>query len=130
LEGGMKAVLRRQIDELIAIHKGLSKIVENNDGIVVSGLLRFEASAEGLEIVAETFEIELIIPRDFPSSLPQVCEKENVGRIAADYHHLNSDGTFCLALPIEQRRIFLEDSTLLGFVNRLVVPYLYGSVRM
>lgn len=116
--------LQRQIDELISVHKGLKNVVERDDGIVVSGPLPFEASADGLETITESFEIELTIPRDFPETLPRA--RETGGRIASDYEHRNPSGTLCLAVPIEQRRIFLENPTLLGFVNRLVIPYLYG----
>uniref|UniRef100_UPI00402B8413 hypothetical protein n=1 Tax=Methylomonas sp. PHL2-19 TaxID=3438878 RepID=UPI00402B8413 len=116
--------LRSQIDELIAIHKGLRVVVEGDDSIAVCGLLRFEASADGLETITESFEIELTIPYDFPEAMP--CAREIAGRIGTDYDHRNPNGTLCLAVPVEQRSIFLENPTLLGFVNRLVIPYLYG----
>lgn len=120
----MKGNLQRQIDELIAVHKGLRDIVEHGDETVVSGVLPFEASADELETITESFEIELTIPRDFPESLPRA--REIGGRIEINYEHRNPSGTLCLAVPVEQRRIFLENPTLLGFVNRLVIPYLYG----
>lgn len=56
--------------------------------------------------------------------LPRARETE--GRIERTYPHINDDGTLCLAIPVEQRRIFLEQPSLVGFVNRLVIPYLYG----
>lgn len=120
----MNENLRRQIAELTAVHKGLTNIVEGDAETILSGKVPFEASADGLETISDSFELELIIPHDFPEKLPQV--KETGGRIGADYDHRNSDGTLCLAVPVEQRRVFFEQPTLLGFVNRLVVPYLYG----
>ena len=84
----------------------------------------FEASADGLETISESFDIELSVPHAFPDRFPQA--REAGGRIDTDYEHLNPDGTLCLAVPIEQRRLFLEQPTVLGFVNRLLVPYLYG----
>jgi len=116
--------LQRQIAELRAVHKGLTEASESEAGTVVSGKLPFEASADGLESIVESFDVELTIPRDFPETLPTV--KEIGGRIEADYQHRNPSGTLCLAVPIEQRRLFLEQPTLLGFVNRLVIPYFYG----
>lgn len=56
--------------------------------------------------------------------LPRV--KETAGRIERTYAHIYQDGAFCLAIPIEERRTFFEQPSLLGFVNRLVIPYLYG----
>ncbi|TAJ95941.1 MAG: hypothetical protein EPO31_00535 [Gammaproteobacteria bacterium] len=116
--------LQRQIAVLTAFHKGLANIARHDADTVVSGTLPFEASADGLETITESFEIELTVPDAFPESLPRV--RETGGRIGNDYEHHNASGTLCLAVPVEQRRIFLENPTLLGFVNRLVIPYLYG----
>ena len=118
------ADLREQIAELKGVHKGLTHIVEHDAETLVSGALGFEASAEGLETIVGTFDVELTIPHLFPDRLPWV--KEIGGRIRTDYEHLNPDGTMCLGVPIEQRRVFFEQPTLLGFVDRLLVPYLYG----
>lgn len=120
----MRADFQRQIAELTAVHKGLTTVVEREGETSVSGVLPFEASCDGLETISESFDIELIIPNDFPETLPRV--RETGGRIEVDYKHRNPTGTLCLAIPIEQRRIFFEQPTLLGFVNRLVIPYLYG----
>lgn len=120
----MREDLRQQIVELTGVHKGLASVVERDAETVVSGTLPFEASADGLETITESFEIELTTPHNFPNMLPRV--KETGGRIDADYEHRNASGTLCLAIPVEQRRVFLEQPTLLGFVNQLVVPYLYG----
>ena len=120
----MKEDLRQQIIELSSVHKELIDIVEHDAETIVSGMLPFNASADGMETIRESFEIELTIPQGFPDTLPQV--KEIGGRIVVDYDHRNSDGTLCLAIPFEQYRAFSEQPTLLGFVNRLVIPYLYG----
>ena len=116
--------LKKQIAELINVHKGLTKVVEDDAKTLVTGALPFEASADGLETITESFTVELNVPNDFPETLPRV--KETVGRIDADYQHLFTDDTLCLAVPVDQRRVFFEQPTLLGFVNRLVIPYLYG----
>ena len=120
----MKQDLREQIAELNTVHKRLTHVVEQDGETLLSGVLDFEASAEGLETIADSFAVELTIPRAFPEKLPLV--KETGARIEADYEHLNPDGTLCLAVPIEQRRVFFEQPSLLGYVDRLLVPYLYG----
>lgn len=116
--------IKRQIVELTEVHRGLSSLAELNDEAVLSGTLPFEASAEGFEPITDRFEIELIIPNVFPDALPNV--RETAGRIERNYPHTSGDGTLCLAVPVEQRRIFLDQPSLLGFVNRLVIPFLYG----
>ena len=120
----MREDLRKQIAELTSVHKGLRHVVEHDAHTLLSGALGFEASADGLETISESFDIELSVPHAFPDRFPQA--REAGGRIDTDYEHLNPDGTLCLAVPIEQRRLFLEQPTVLGFVNRLLVPYLYG----
>ena len=116
--------IRQQIVELTGVHGGLGKVTELDHETVLSGTLAFEASTDGFETITDRFEIELSIPYVFPDILPRV--KETAGRIERSYPHINRDGTLCLAVPVEQRRIVFEQPSLLGFVNRLVIPYLYG----
>ena len=116
--------LRKQINELNSVHTGLTQIVEHDEQTLVSGTLCFEASPDGMETIGDSFDVELTVPNVFPDRLPRA--KEIGGRIGPDYEHLNPDGTLCVAVPIEQRRVFFEQPSLLGFVNRLLVPYLYG----
>jgi hypothetical protein len=116
--------MKRQLAELTGIHRGLSNLTELDHERVLSGTLPFEASADGLDTITDKFEIELRIPHVFPDMLP--LARETAGRIERSYPHINGDGTLCLAVPVEQRRIFFEQPSLIGFVNRLVIPYLYG----
>ena len=118
------ANLRKQIAELNSVHKGLTHVVDSDAETLLSGTLDFEASADGLETITALFEIELMVPHVFPDRLPRA--KEVGGQIRTDYEHVNLDGTLCLAVAIEQRRVFFERPTLLGFVDRLLVPYFYG----
>ncbi len=120
----MKEELSAQIAELQTVHTGLTKIAEKDNETVVSGPLPFKASADGLSPITECFEIELIIPNKYPKILPRV--RETGGKVDGDYDHLYKDGTLCLAVPIEERRRFGEQPTLLGFINKLVIPYFFG----
>ena len=120
----MKEELSAEMAELRRIHSGLTEIEERTRETVVSGELPFEASHEGLATITESFDIELFIPEAYPSELPWV--RETGTRIDCDYRHVFQNGRLCLAVPVEERRIFARQPSLLGFVNRLVVPYLYG----
>ena len=120
----MTEEMKQQLDDLTGIHRGLSNLAELEHETIVAGALPFEASADGLETIIDKFEIELRIPHVFPDMLPRARETED--RIERSYPHINGDGTLCLAIPVEQRRIFFEQPSLIGFVNRLVIPYLYG----
>lgn len=120
----MKDEVKRQIRELTRFHKGLTDISRLKRETLVKGGLSFEASQEDLPTISGRFDIELAVPEKYPKILP--CVRETGGAIDRDYGHINSDGTLCLAAPVESRRIFSEQNSLLGFVNRLVIPYLYG----
>lgn len=124
MEREVTADFHEQLAELTSVHRQLTNITERQHEIVVSGSLPFEAFADGLETIRGSFDIELTIPRSFPESLPRV--RETGRQIESSYPHLNPDGTLCLALPVEQRRVLREQPTFLEFVNRLVIPFLYG----
>lgn len=120
----MTKKLDDQIAELLQVHKSLYNIESQERDTLLSGSLSFEASADGFNTISDSFEIELTIPGQYPDRLPRV--KELAGKIDPTYDHINQDSTLCLAVPVEERRIFWEQPSLLGFVNRLVIPYFYG----
>jgi hypothetical protein len=116
--------LADQISELQQVHKGLTEIAETENETVLSGSLPFEVSADGHSPITDSFDVELIIPDVYPRRLPRV--RETAGKIDGNYEHVYDNGTLCLAVPIEERRIFWEQPSLLGFVNKLVIPYFFG----
>lgn len=121
--------LDSEIAELSAVYTGLSKLQSDGCETVLSGTLSFEAVPDeevydGLAPITESFEIQIKIPDTYPDELPAV--KETGGKIDGDYEHTFQEGALCLAVPVEMRRIFSGQPTLLGFVNNLVVPYFYG----
>lgn len=124
MEGLVRRELQSQIDELRKKHSGLAVISETDTEVIVAGKLPFEASADGLETITGSFDVEIRIPTDYPEQLPQAKEIGN--QIDSNYEHRYPDGTLCLAVPIEERRVFAQQPTLLGFFDRLVIPYLYG----
>ena len=120
----MSKNLAVQIAELQQFHTGLTQVLTDGNDTILKGTLCFEASANGHDSMTECFDVEILIPEKYPENLPRV--REIGGKIDADYDHFDESRTLCLAVPIEERRVFLEEPSLLGFVNRLTVPYLYG----
>ena len=110
----MREDLVAEIAELRSEYEGLTRLREREDGLVVSGPLPFEASSEGRELIADTFEIDLTVPRDYPTALPWVSETS--GRICEAYDHVFTNGKLCLAVPVEERLRFGRDPCLRGFV--------------
>ena len=116
--------VKKQVRELTRVHKGLTCISRRKRETVVKGGLSFEASREGLPTISGRFDVELTVPKKYPEVLPRA--RETGGAVDPGCGHVNPDGTLCLAAPVEARVIFSERESLLGFVDLLVVPYLYG----
>ena len=121
----MTTPLDRHIAELAVAYPPLGVVRRRQSETILAGPLAFEAASDDMETISASFDIELTVPNAFPNQLPRA--KEIGGRIrATDYEHVFRNGTLCLGVPIQQRRVFAEQPTLLGFVDRLLVPYLYG----
>lgn len=92
-------------------------------GLSIEGTLAFRAVKEGFELLDDEFELRWEVFDGFPKRIPLVYETK--GRIPANYHKLEN-GALCLGSPIRQRMILAQRPTLTGFVELLVVPYLYN----
>jgi len=111
------------VAEVLRIHSGLSIRPRRDDCLILAGDITFNCQAVGFHAVADTFEVELLVPSSFPRELPAAWELE--GRIPATYHKM-SDGSLCLGSPIRQRMAVGLRPTLGHFIERCVVTYLYG----
>jgi hypothetical protein len=120
--------IRRRIRDL-----HVEELLRNQTGLrlrpVVKGELRFvgsltfSADAPGWEPIVDRYEVEVTVPPDFPEGPALV--RETGGRIPKDFH-TNPDGTLCLGSPTRLRLALLGAPTLPGFIDRCVVPFLYG----
>ena len=116
--------LNLQIEDLLQTHPGLRLVGFDNVHTVLSGTLCFAATFEELPTITDSFEIVVRIPETFPEHLPEVYEVG--GSIDSTYGHVFVDGRACLGAPVEMRRVFALQPSLLGFLNNLVIPYFYG----
>ena len=93
---------------------------------VIRGELAFQATHADHSTVTDSFELKIEIPPDFPMALAQVTELGK--RIPRDReHHVNSsDGTLCLGSPVRLILALAEKPTLVGFIERCLVPYLFA----
>ncbi|MFN0044431.1 MAG: YecA family protein [Alphaproteobacteria bacterium] len=120
----MTPEVRHHVNELTRIHTGLTASDGPDGATLLSGPFPFEAVREGLPSISAAFDLEITVPENYPAHLPSV--RETGGQIDPAYEHLYTDRSFCLAVPVEARRIFRQRPTLLGFVEDLVVPYLFS----
>ena len=117
--------LDSQIAELRKTHLGLDVVDVGSDGSrIVAGQLSFRASIDELPLISDAFCISMHIQGAYSKTLPSVFETGE--KIDPQYKHRFQDKSLCLGVPIEQRLKFCQEPSLLGFVNNLVIPYLYG----
>lgn len=111
--------------EALAAHPRLRLIPTRSRGFVLRGTIRCWARSSNGREVDEPFQIEVQVSHRFPREVPSVFEI--AGRIPKAFHHLD-DGALCLGSPTAQRLALEERPTIGGFLDTVVVPFLYGFV--
>ena len=112
-----------EVDDLLREQPGLRLTPSRNGVLRLSGTIEFSAQKPGLERIDDSFEIEIVVPKNFPRNLPVVIEVG--GRIPAKFH-TDDDGALCLGSPTQQLLAVQSAPTLPQFVATCVIPYLYG----
>jgi hypothetical protein len=83
----------------------------------------------------DEFQVRIVASPDYPNSMPSLFEMgTRTTEIAAkhgiedlrDLHRNPGIGTACLCVKQEEERRFPKGSSLLHFIEELVVPYLFG----
>ncbi len=95
-------------------------------GIRLSGLFRFAASCPSDKATIEDeFQIAIEVPQGFPRDIPVVFETgSRIPRLPE--FHVNSDGSLCLGSPLRLLAIVRGCPSILGFVDRALVPFLFA----
>lgn len=104
-------------------YNGLHLTRDKNGEYSVNGILAFSASYTDITI-EDNFEIFINIPKRYPSIPPSV--KETGGRIPSEFHVNPGINTLCLGAPLEVKKNFFKNKTLIGFVDLLLIPFLYS----
>ncbi len=111
------------VEELLRKYPELRLQPTKRDETIIAGSLEFSAQTRGQELISDRYEISISVPSDYPRTIPSV--RETAMRIPRDFHKLDS-GHLCLGSPTRLRLILAETRSLLSFVERCVIPYLYG----
>lgn len=90
---------------------------------VLAGTLQCRAVGKGGVELDETYSVEIRISRRFPDVVPVVFETG--GRIPMSFHR-NPDESLCLGAPTALRLALSQSPTIGGFIDTVVMPYLYG----
>jgi len=114
------------LHELLAKYTALEVKLDPAGGLILTGELSFDAGAPGYNKIQGAFNITIRVPETFPRAIPTV--KELDGKIPKDFH-TNSDGTLCLGSRFRLRVLVSRNSRILNFVEKCVVPFLYGYLH-
>lgn len=109
-------------NELQKKYSNLKMEFENNI-YIIRGNIRFYAQFESYEPIEDAFDIEIVVSSTYPESPP--VAKEIGGRIPKRYHTFEN-GTLCLGAPLAVKLTFYRFPSLLGFVEKQLIPYLYS----
>lgn len=121
---------RWAVDELLDKFSDLRIIPSCDEILRIGGELRFRVTGPEGDTTEDSYSVELRIPPGFPvvTNKEAPAAYETAGRIPETYHKLH-DGSLCLAAPAALRLGLGRTATLSNFVERFVVPYLYGYSR-
>lgn len=114
---------RWRLRDLLVRYPGLRIMPSAGGGLRLVGDVQFRVTGPDGTTLEDGYEVELQIPADFPHSTPTA--RETGGRIARTFHKLEGD-LLCLGAPTELRIRLMMSPTLLTFVERVVIPYLFG----
>lgn len=114
-------VVKEHFAEAKAKYTGLT-LTFKEESASITGALAFKATYNDV-CIADTYDVEIIPPSDYPNTPPTA--KETGGKIPDDFHKY-PNGNLCLAAPLEVRKQFNRQPDIIGFIERLLVPYLYS----
>lgn len=115
-------IVREHFNELQEFYRELVFSETDAGPWVIRGELKLSASYNG-DSIQDSFHVEILIPSDYPESVPIVLETE--GRIPDSFHKYQGK-SLCLGPRLQVKMKFRENPTLLGFVEDLLIPYLFG----
>lgn len=112
-----------EISRVLARYEHLRLLPSKDGAVNLRGAIEFSASASGCSTVTDRYEISVHVPEVYPTELPVVHETN--GRIPADFHKLQKNA-LCLGSPFRLWLLVKQNLSLLNFIERVVIPYLYA----
>ena len=114
---------RSEITELLARYPGLRLVPSGSMTLRIEGTLRFCANGKKTEVIEDDYDVCIEAPENLPQQMALVWETG--GRIPTTYHRLDN-GALCLGSRVGLRLQMGKSSSMLRFVERCLIPYLYG----
>lgn len=111
---------KKEPEKLKTLKEEISKNYPTLHVIIINKIVHINGSfylinpESGSEL--DRFGIDIILPDDYPNSIPQVRETED--RIPKDiYHHFMSDGSACLFFRDEKYKFFNKNTSIIDFIR-------------
>jgi hypothetical protein len=120
-----RELIMQHFEQLQNTFSGLQLKESENGRFIVAGNLSFTASHNG-KTIKDDYDIEIVIPNNYPQNPPIVKETSNKIPPDKDNHVNSKDGTLCLGAPLAVRRTFAQGRNLLWFVKEQVVQFLFS----
>lgn len=114
--------IAREFLDVESRHSGLCLTLHQNGSASIRGTLDFSCDYDEKNI-QDAFKVDMHISADYPAELPVVWESG--GRIPKDFHKLD-DASLCLETRLHIRRRFRVRPSLIGYIENLVIPYLFS----
>jgi hypothetical protein len=120
---GAERFRKSEIAALLARYEGLQLLPSSGTTTVIAGTLTFRAEGRGTAMIEDSYDVRIEVPEEFPERIALVWE--TAGRIPATHHKLDNHA-LCLGSRVGLRLQMAGSSSVLRFVERGVIPYLYG----
>jgi hypothetical protein len=114
---------KSEIAELLTRYPELRLVPSGSMDLRVEGRLRYCANGKKTEVIEDSYDVRIETPETFPEGM--ALSWETGGRIPPDYHKL-TNGALCLGSRVALRLQMGGSPSLLRFVERCLIPYLYG----
>jgi hypothetical protein len=89
----------------------------------IAGTLRFRAEGRTTPSIEDSYDVRIEVPHEFPQRMAFAWETG--GKIPATYHKLDN-AALCLGSRVRLRLKTAGSPSVLRFIERCVIPYLYG----
>lgn len=112
-----------QLAEALSRQPGLTLAPSLSSDVLIEGELRCHRVGPDDVVIDDHYAVAIELPRGFPRALPRVFETQD--RVPPTFHR-NPDRSLCLGSPIAIRFAIEEEPTVNGFIDRVIIPYLYS----
>lgn len=116
-------LINQQFQALIKEYPDLNLKWGEGSSAEIFGRISFVAKYFSVTIQDE-YQIKFLVSEEFPHIPPEAWETG--GKIRKSYHHLFKDGRLCVGVETEVRRLFRKNPTLINYVEKILIPYLFS----